>query len=106
MVLVFPGGSAVKNPPVNVEDAGDVGSVLESGSFPGGGNGKSLQYSCLENPMDREACWAVAWGRAKMHLGGNFQKDLSMCFCLFHSVLSFSPPFNGIEFFSSTPWNN
>ena len=83
MVLVFPGGSAVKNPPVNVEDAGDVGSVLESGSFPGGGNGKSLQYSCLENPMDREACWAVAWGRAKMHLGGNFQKDLSMCFFCF-----------------------
>ena len=55
--------------------------------------------------MDREAWWAVAWGKAKMHLGGNFQ-DLSMYFCLFHSVLSFSPPFNGIEFFSSTPWNN
>ena len=48
----FPGGSVVKNPPAN---AGDMGSVPGSGRFPGEGNGKSLQCSCLGNPMDREA---------------------------------------------------
>ena len=48
----FPGGSVVKNPPANAEDAG---SIHGSGRSPGGGNGKSLQYSCLENPMDRGA---------------------------------------------------
>ena len=34
-------------------DPGDVGLIPGSGSFPGGGNGNSLQYSCLENSMDR-----------------------------------------------------
>ena len=46
----FPGGSVVKNLPVN---AGDVGSILGSGRPPGEGNGNPLQYYCLENPMDR-----------------------------------------------------
>ena len=45
----FPCGSAVNNPPAN---AGDLGSV--PGLGPGGGNGNLLQYSCLENPVDRE----------------------------------------------------
>ena len=40
----------VKNPPVN---AGDLDLIPESGRSPGGGNGKSLQYSCLENSMSR-----------------------------------------------------
>ena len=44
------GGSVVKNPPANAED---VGSIPESGRSPGRGNGNPLQYSCLENPMDR-----------------------------------------------------
>ena len=48
----FLGGSAVKNPPAN---AGDVGSVPGLGRSPGGGHGNPLQYSCLENPMDRGA---------------------------------------------------
>ena len=47
----FPGGSVVENPP---DDAGDAGSIPESGRSPGGGNGNPLQYSCRENPMDRE----------------------------------------------------
>ena len=51
-----PGGLVVKNPPAN---AGDVGSVPGSGGTPGEGNGNSLQYSCLGNPMDRGA-----WERA------------------------------------------
>ena len=48
----FPGGPAVKNPPVQ---AGDVGLIPESRRSPGEGNGKPLQYSCLGNPTDRGA---------------------------------------------------
>ena len=48
----FPGGSVVKNPPANV---GDADSIPWVGRSPGEGNGNPLQYSCLENPMDRGA---------------------------------------------------
>jgi len=48
----FPGGSVVKNLPAN---AGHMGSIPGSGRSPGGGNGNPLQYSCLENSMDRGA---------------------------------------------------
>ena len=50
MFLGFPGGSVVKNLPSN---AGDTGSIPESGRSPGGGNGNPLQYSCLGNPVER-----------------------------------------------------
>ena len=43
----------VKNPPTNAGDARDVGSIPGSGRSPGGGYGSPLQYSCLENSMDR-----------------------------------------------------
>ena len=43
----------VKNLPANAGDMRDVGSIPESGRSPGGGSDNSLQYSCLENPMDR-----------------------------------------------------
>ena len=56
--LDFPGGSAVKNLPASVGDTGDTGSIPGLGRFPGGGNGNPIQYSCLENPMDRGA-WKV-----------------------------------------------
>ena len=46
---------AVKNPPANAGDVRDKGSIPVLGRFPGGGHGNPLQYSCLENPMDREA---------------------------------------------------
>ena len=52
----------VKNLSANV---GDKGSIPGSGRSPGGGNGNSLQYSCLENPMDRGAWWATVHGVAK-----------------------------------------
>ena len=52
----FPGSSVVKNPPAN---AGDSGSVSGLGRSSGEGNGNPLQYSCLENPMDRGAWWAT-----------------------------------------------
>ena len=48
----FPGGTVVKNPPVN---AADVGSIPELGRSSGVGNGNPLQHSCLGNPMDRGA---------------------------------------------------
>ena len=43
----------VKNPPANAEDIRDVSSVPGSEGSPGGGHSNSLQYSCLENPMER-----------------------------------------------------
>ena len=46
-------GLVVKNPPANAADAGDVGLIPGMGRSPGEGNGNPLQYSCLENPMDR-----------------------------------------------------
>ena len=49
----------VMNPPANAEDIEDMGSVPGSGRSPGGGNGNPLQYSCLENPVDRGAWWAT-----------------------------------------------
>ena len=45
----------VKNPPANAGDTGDADSIPVSGRSPGIGNGNPLQYSCLENPMDRGA---------------------------------------------------
>ena len=47
--------SQVKNPPANAGDLRDAGSILPSGRSLGEGNDKPLQYSCLENPMDRGA---------------------------------------------------
>ena len=58
----FPGGSDSKESACN---AGDLGSILASGSYPGEGNGNPLQYSCLENSMDRGARWATVHGIAK-----------------------------------------
>ena len=55
----------VKSPPANAGDIEDVGSVPGWGRSPGGGNSNPLQYSCLENPMDREAWWATVQGITK-----------------------------------------
>ena len=51
-----------KIPPAN---AGDAGLLSGSGRSPGEGNGNPLQYSCLENPMDRGAWWAIVHGGHK-----------------------------------------
>ena len=61
--LGFPGGSEVKNLPIN---AGDLGLIPGPGKSPGGGNGYSLQHSCLGNPVDRGAWWATVLGVAKL----------------------------------------
>ena len=51
----FPGGSVVKNLPVNAGDVGEADLIPSLGRSPGVGNGNPLQYSCPENPMDRGA---------------------------------------------------
>ena len=61
-LLGFPGGSEVKAPACNVRDLGLIPGL---GRSPGEGNGNPLQYSCLENPMDRGAWWAIFHGVAK-----------------------------------------
>ena len=58
----FPGGSVVKNPPANTQDAGSIPGL---GRFPGEGNGYPLQYSCLGNPMDRGAWQSTVHGVAR-----------------------------------------
>ena len=55
----------VKNLPVNAGEIRDASLIPGSGRFPGGGNGNPLQYSCLENPMDREAWQATVHGVTK-----------------------------------------
>ena len=61
----FPGGAAVKNLPANAGAARDKCLTPESGRSPGVGNGNPLQYSCLENLMDRGAWWAPVNGVTK-----------------------------------------
>ena len=58
----FPGGVIVKNLPTNAEDARDTSLTPGSGRSPGEGNGNLLQYSCLENSMDRGAWWLQSMG--------------------------------------------
>ena len=64
----FPNGSAVKNPPAN---AGDAGLIPGSGRSPGEGNGNTLQYSWLGNPMDRGTWWVRVHRVAR--IGHNFE---------------------------------
>ena len=62
MYLGFPGGLVGKESACN---AGDPGSIPGLGRSPVEGDGHPLQYSCLENPTDRGAWWAIAYGVAK-----------------------------------------
>ena len=61
----FPGGTLVKNTSGNAGDARDLGSIPGLGRFPGEGNDNPLQYSCLENSMDRGA-WQATVHRVTM----------------------------------------
>ena len=58
----FPGGSDSKETTCS---AGDLGLIPGLGRCPGGGHGNPLQYSCLENPKDRGAWWAIVHGGRK-----------------------------------------
>jgi len=55
----------IKNPPTNAGDTRDAGLIPGSGRSPGEGNDNPLQYSCLENSMDRGVWWATVHGIAK-----------------------------------------
>ena len=59
VMLGFPDGSDDKESMSNAEDLGVMPGL---GRSPGGSNDYALQYSCLENPMDRRACWATVHG--------------------------------------------
>ena len=65
LIRASPVALVVKNLPANAGDVGDVGLIPGSGRSPGGGDGNPLQYSCLENPMDREVWWAIVHGVAE-----------------------------------------
>ena len=74
----------VKNPTANTGDVRDMGLIPALGRSPGGGHDNPLQYSCLENPMDRGAWWASIHGvtQSRTRL-----KRLSMHMCTFLSLL-------------------
>ena len=55
----------VKNSPASAGDTRDANLIPDPGTFPGEGNGNLLQYSSLENPVDRGAWWAAVHGVAK-----------------------------------------
>ena len=61
----FPGGSVVKNLPANAGDISEMGLISGSERSPEGGHGNPVQYSCLENSMDRGVWWTMVHGVAK-----------------------------------------
>jgi len=68
-------------------NVGDSGLIPESGRFPGEGNGNPLQYSCLENSMDRGAWWASPWGRKKPDMTEWLTLSLSLATIFSHPLL-------------------
>ena len=65
LIFVDPRWRSGKESPVNAGDERDSSSIPGLGRSLGVGNGNPLQYSCLENPMDREAWWATVHGVVK-----------------------------------------
>ena len=65
IIAASQGVLVVKNTPANAGDIRDIVLIPGSGIAPGGGNDNPLQYSCLENPMDRGASWATGFEVAK-----------------------------------------
>ena len=61
-----PGGSGVKNLQASAGDSGDRALIPGSERSPAGGNGNLLQYSCLDNPMDRGACRPLSMGSQRI----------------------------------------
>jgi len=83
----------------NAGDTEDLGLIPGSGRSPGGGNGNPLQYSCLEDPMDREAWHAEIHGVAKSwtqlnnwtELAQQFENTVKIGVNIFMMILSFVP---------------
>ena len=83
---------------------GDVGSIPGLGKYSGGGNGNPLQYSCLKNPMDREAWWATIHGITKSQTWLSMHPRFSLPWgiCESHAVVSDSLWPHGLH----SPWNS
>ena len=77
----------VKNPPANAGDSGDGGSIPGSGRSPGRGHSNPLQYSCLANPMDKGAWWAIVHSVTKSQTQ---LKQLSMHACMLSGITASS----------------
>ena len=73
----LPDGSAGKESAFNTGDTGDAGSIPGLERSPGEGNGNLLQYSCLENPMDRGAWWAAVQNVTKSWPGLSTQAQIT-----------------------------
>ena len=69
------GFPVAKNPPANVGDPRDMGLIPGSRRCPGKGNGNPLQYCCLENFMEREACWATVHWFAELDMTEHSHRD-------------------------------
>ena len=81
----------VKNSPTNAGDTGDTGSIPGLERYPGEGNGNSLQYSYLENSMDRGAWWATMHGIPESNMTEHAHTHASIHK---HSILAFSISLN------------
>ena len=69
VIMGFPGGSVVRNPPANAGDTRNADSIPGLVKSPGEGNRNPLQHSCLENPVDRGTCRTRVHGVAKSWTG-------------------------------------
>ena len=74
--LGYPGGSGIKNLPAN---AGDPGLIPGLERSPGGGHGNPLQYSCLENSMDKGAQWAIVHRVAESDTTEGTKQEQHVC---------------------------
>ena len=69
VMMGFPGGSVVRNPPANAGDTRNADSIPGLVKSPGEGNSNPLQHSCLENPVDKGTCRTRVHGVAKSWTG-------------------------------------
>ena len=92
----------VKNPPAN---AGNSGSIPGSGISPGGGNGNPLQYSCLENPMDR-GVWQAAQSMGLQRVGYDRAHRQGCKNTLMMSICHLIPVFKPIESVTTSKVNS
>ena len=89
-----PGKPSSKEFTYSAGDTGDVGSIPGSGISPGVGNGNPLQYSCLENHMDRGAWWAADHGLAKSQTR---LSDSTHTWLVLYSYFAMLPWRNGVR---------
>ena len=103
---LIPGASqvalVVKNQPANAGDVRDSGLIPGLGRAPGGGHGNSLQYSCLENPMDRGAWRASPWG----HRVRNYWSDLAHTHTHTYAHMRWYPSNLGVSPGHDAEWNS